>query len=76
MAIYHRIRALREDRDLTQAQVGRYINVPQRTYAYYETGQRMLPPSVLCALADFYGVSTDYLLNRTDRSDPYPPSSR
>lgn len=63
---FERIRALREDADLTQAAVGRAINVPQRTYAYYESGQRMLPPQVLCALADFYGVSVDDLLGRTD----------
>ncbi len=64
---YERIRALREDADLTQRQVGTAINVPQRTYAYYESGQRMTPPWVLCALADFYNVSVDYLLGRTDR---------
>ena len=63
---FERIRALREDADLTQAAVGRAINVPQRTYAYYESGQRILPPQVLCALADFYGVSVDDLLGRTD----------
>ena len=62
-----RIRELREDADLTQAQVGKAINVPQRTYAYYESGQRMIPPQVLCALADFYQVSVDYLLGRTDK---------
>lgn len=62
-----RIRDLREDADLTQAQVGKAINVPQRTYAYYESGQRMIPPQVLCALADFYQVSVDYLLGRTDK---------
>ena len=62
-----RIRDLREDADLTQAQVGKAINVPQRTYAYYEGGQRMIPPQVLCALADFYQVSVDYLLGRTDK---------
>ena len=48
-----RIRNLREDANLTQQQVGSAINVPQRTYAYYESGQRMVPPCVLCALADF-----------------------
>ncbi|WP_091127596.1 helix-turn-helix transcriptional regulator [Oscillibacter sp. PC13] len=63
---YQRIRSLREDADLSQKCVGEAINVPQRTYAYYESGQRMIPPSVLCALADFYDVSVDYLLNRTD----------
>lgn len=67
MERYRRIRDLREDADLTQAQVGTAINVPQRTYAYYESGERMIPPQVLCALADFYQVSVDYLLGRTDK---------
>ena len=60
---YRRIRDLREDADLTQRQVGEAINV------YYESGERMLPPHVLCALADFYGVSVDYLLERTDKKN-------
>ena len=66
MERYKRIRDLREDHDLTQRAVGEANNVPQRTYAYYESGQRMIPPRVLCALADLYGVSVDYLLERTD----------
>lgn len=69
MEQYERIRELREDADLTQEKVGRAINVPQRSYAYYESGQRMVPPHVLCALADFYGVSVDYLLGRTNRKE-------
>lgn len=64
-----RIRDLREDAHLTQAQVRKAINVPQRTYAYYESGERMIPPHVLCALADFYQVSVDYLLGRTDKKE-------
>ena len=64
---YKRIRDLREDADLTQREVGEAINIPQRTYAYYESGERMIPPQVLCALADFYKVSVDYILGRTDR---------
>lgn len=70
MERYDRIRGLREDADLTQEKVGEAINVPQRTYAYYESGQRMVPPSVLCALADFYGVSVDYILGRTNNKKP------
>lgn len=66
MEKYERIQNLRIDSDLTQEKVGRAINVPQRTYAYYESGQRMIPPRVLCALADFYDVSVDYLLGRTN----------
>lgn len=67
MQKYQRIRDLREDADLTQKQVGEAINVPQRTYAYYESGQRLVPPQVLCALADFYDVSVDYILGRADK---------
>ena len=69
---YERIRNLREDSDLTQAELGRQINVPQRTYAYYESGERMIPPQVLIALAQFYYVSVDYLLGLTDQKTPYP----
>lgn len=68
MERYKRLRDLREDHDTTQKAVGEAINVPQRTYAYYESGQRMIPPRVLCALADLYGVSVDYLLERTDKT--------
>lgn len=67
MKVYRRIRDLREDSDLTQKQVGDAINVSQRTYAYYESGQRMIPPHVLCALADLHHVTVDYLLERTDK---------
>jgi len=68
---YSRIRALREDKDLSQAAIGRAINVPQRTYSYYESGERMIPPHVLCALAKFHGVSVDYILELTDVKEPY-----
>ena len=70
--MYERIRNLREDADLTQSEIGKQINVPQRTYAYYESGERMIPPQVLVALAKFYGVSVDYLLDLTDKKAPYP----
>lgn len=69
MKVYRRLRDLREDADLTQEQVGKAINVPQRTYSYYETGGRMIPPEVLCALAELYHVSVDYILERTDKRD-------
>lgn len=72
MKMYRRIRDLREDRDLSQQELGQAIGIPQRTYSYYETGQRMLTPQVLCRLADFYGTSVDYLLGRTDVFRPYP----
>ena len=73
MIMYPRIRDLREDKDLTQEQVGKAIGVSQRTYAYYESGQRMVTPEALCALAAFHKTSVDYLLERTDDPTPYPP---
>ena len=68
---YQRIRNLREDKDLTQAAVGQAINVPQRTYAYYESGGRTIPPHVLVKLALFHGTSVDYLLELTNDPRPY-----
>lgn len=58
---------MREDNDLTQKEIGEKLNLPQRTYAYYESGKRTLPPEILIALADFYNTSTDYILGRTDK---------
>ena len=72
MEKFQRIRDLREDNDLTQREVGAAVNVPQRTYAYYESGERMVPPQVLVALAQFYNVSVDYLQGLTDQRTPYP----
>lgn len=65
--IFRRIRDLREDADLTQSQMGEAIHLPQRTYAYYESGQRTIPPEILIAIADFHHVSVDYILERTDK---------
>lgn len=66
MAKYQRIRDLREDRDYSQEYVGKILNLSQRAYAYYESGERLIPPEILSALADLYDVSVDYLLGRTD----------
>lgn len=71
MYMYKRIRDLREDKDQTQAFVGNSINIPQRTYAYYESGERCIPPNVLIALALFHDTSVDYLLGLTDNPKPY-----
>lgn len=71
--IYERIRGLREDHDLTQSSLGELINVPQRTYSYYENGLRKIPIEVFCSLSDVYHVSIDYLVGKTDEKMPYPP---
>lgn len=70
--MYERIRDLREDRDLTQTELAQLLSCTQACYSNYESGKRDIPTEVLSTLADFYGVSTDYLLGRTSRKQPYP----
>ena len=70
--IYERIRNLREDTDLKQTTIAKYLNVSQRAYSRYENGERGIPLETLVKLADYYNTSTDYLLNRTDVFEPYP----
>ena len=72
MIIYKRIRGLREDSDLSQQFIADFLHVSQRAYSRYENGERSIPIETLCTLADFYHVSVDYLLERTDRKSPYP----
>ena len=66
--MYRRIRDLREDRDLTQKQMGEILSCSQRVYSNYERGDIDIPTAILIKLADFHNVSVDYLLNRTNKS--------
>ena len=68
----NRLRDLREDRDLKQAELARLLQVHQTTYSDYELGRLNIPVSALHTLADYYGVSIDYLLGRTGTKTPYP----
>ena len=61
-----RIRDLREDRDLTQKEVAAYLHCDQSLYSNYERGERLLPLDRAVRLADYYGVTLDYLTGRTD----------
>ena len=69
-----RLKEIREDRDLRQIDVARALRITQVVYSRYETGIRLMPIDKLDMLADFYSVSVDYLLGRTDESKPYPRS--
>ena len=64
-----RLKDLREDADLTQQRVAEHLHIRQNTYSQYETGTISLTAELLIKLADFYNVSVDYLLDRTD--NPY-----
>ena len=59
------LRELREDRDLKQSDVAALLGTSQQYYSKYETGKYEMPVHYVVALADFYGVSVDYLLGRT-----------
>ena len=67
-----RIRDLREDKDLTQTQIADYLLCDQSLYSKYERQERPLPLDLASRLADFYGVSIDYLVGRTNIKQPYP----
>ena len=68
----NRLRDLREDRDLKQKNLADLLKVHQTTYSDYELGRLNIPISSLHTLADFYSVSIDYLLCRTNEKQPYP----
>ncbi len=63
---FKNLRAIREDRDIKQKDIAKILNVSQNTYSQYETGVISLTAEVLIKLANYYGVSIDYLLDQTD----------
>ena len=65
--MYPRLRDLRKDADMTQAQVAKYLQMSQTGYSKYETGENDIPTQVLIKLAKLYATSTDYLLGLSDK---------
>jgi len=70
--MYKRIRDMREDRDLLQKDLAKYLQCTQVSYSYYEIGKRDIPTDILIKLAEFYDTSVDYLLGLTNVLKPYP----
>ena len=62
----NRLKDLREDKDLTQKEISEILNISQVAYSYYEIGKRSIPLEILLKLADYYGVSLDYIFFRTN----------
>ena len=69
--MYSRIRDLREDHDLKQAQIAKMLGMSQTGYSKYETGANDIPTAILIRLARFYDTSIDYLLGETDNPKRY-----
>ncbi|MCM1466812.1 MAG: helix-turn-helix domain-containing protein [Alistipes sp.] len=63
---FKRLRDLREDADLTQTELSKHLNVSKRSYSHYENGTRNIPVDIIVSIADFYDVSVDYILERTN----------
>lgn len=74
--MYEHLRALREDRDLSQKQLADLLLVHQTTYSDYELGNVNIPVTALIKLADFYQTSIDYLVDYTDDPKPYHPKRK
>ena len=72
MKRYERLRNLREDLDMTQAEVGKYLHISQCSYAHYEAGTREIPIDILIELANLYQVNLDYLVGRTNKKNRLP----
>lgn len=66
----NRLRDLREDADLNQTQVAKFLGMSQTGYSKYETEENDIPTQVLIKLAGFYKTSTDYILGISNRRDP------
>lgn len=70
--IFRRLKDLREDNDLKQEYLAKILKVSSRSYSAYETGSRLISIHSLMILANFYNVSVDYLVGKTDEPKPYP----
>ena len=64
-----KIKDLREDNDLTQAQISKVLMCDQSLYSKYERGERDIPLRLLIILSEFYNVSLDYLVGRTNKKE-------
>lgn len=66
---FKRLKNLREDHDKLQKDIAKYLNITQQQYSLYELGIRDLPIDCLIKLSKLYNVSTDYILNLTDKKE-------
>ncbi len=67
-----RLKDIREDRDYNQTQIAKILNTTQQQYSKYELGIQLIPIDRLEKLADFYDLSIDYIIGRTNVRKPYP----
>lgn len=68
---YDKLRDLREDKDLTQADIAKVLHTTQQVYSRYEKGINQIPIHHLITLCKFYKVSADYILGLTNELKSY-----
>ena len=66
---FQRIQDLRTDADMSQKQLSEILHISQRSYSHYETGSRNIPVEMLIRLANYYDISVEYLVGRTDKKE-------
>ena len=66
---FQRIQDLRVDSDLTQKEMSEILHISPRSYSHYETGSRNIPIEMLIRIANYYQISLDYLVGRTDHKN-------
>ena len=66
---FQRIQDLLTDADMSQKQLSEILHISQRSYSHYETGSRNIPVEMLIRLANYYDISVDYLVGRTDKKE-------
>ena len=66
---FQRIQDLRTDADMSQKQLSEILHISERSYSHYETGSRNIPVEMLIRLANYYDISVDYLVGRTDKKE-------
>lgn len=72
MYIYQRLKDLREDKDMTQKEIGKLLETTQKQYSRWETGQSEIPFHNIIKLAKFYNISIDYIAGITNTPYPLP----
>ena len=73
---FQRLEDLRSDADKTQAQIAEVLNCKREVYRRYEKGIHEIPVWAVIQLAEYYGVSVDYILGLSDVRDPYRTSGQ
>lgn len=66
MINYSKLKDIREDKDISQEEIAKVLNIPRSTYSMWEIGISIIPVFYLCKLSDYFNLSVDYILGLTN----------